>query len=210
MSYRTLSILLIALLVLGEAGLALWRHLPVEPSAAPIFSFPPAAQNFDKPGNLAPAIELYGADRGAEWNHSTPDGTRLTVFYFEWDQVAVGPMMEATGHTPEVCNVSAGFTLEAVLPRSVHEVPGQPPLVFDTTRYTAPNGEILHIYKLAWIQGLGSQTLREAYERFERLQNSFIRHKGAARVLQIGVQGATDSEQAWKLAKETVLDQLKW
>ncbi|MFZ9938145.1 MAG: hypothetical protein ACO3JG_13970 [Luteolibacter sp.] len=83
MSYRNLGILLIAILLLGEGAVALWRHLPVEPSTAPVFSLPAAASNFAKPGSLAPAIEMYGADRGAEWIHTSDDGTRLTVLYFE-------------------------------------------------------------------------------------------------------------------------------
>jgi hypothetical protein len=51
MPLSRLALLLAAILLLGEAGLALWRHLPIEPSTAPVFSFPPAAaENFDKPG----------------------------------------------------------------------------------------------------------------------------------------------------------------
>ena len=95
-----LAILLIAIIVLGEGALALWRHLPIEPSTAPVFSFPPAAANFDKPGKLAPAIDMYGADRGADWHSTAPDGSRLTVFYFEWDQINAGPKLEMAEHSP--------------------------------------------------------------------------------------------------------------
>ena len=67
MSYRSLAIILIAILVLGEAGLAVWRHLPIEPSTAPVFSFPPAAANFGKSDRLTQEIAAFGCDRGAEW-----------------------------------------------------------------------------------------------------------------------------------------------
>ena len=46
MSYRSLAIILIAIILLGEAGLALWRHLPIEPSTAPAPAHAPA-QVFD-------------------------------------------------------------------------------------------------------------------------------------------------------------------
>ena len=58
MPLRRLAIVLIALLVLGEAAVAVWRHLPIEPSTAPVFTFPPAAENFGKSPALAPAIEM--------------------------------------------------------------------------------------------------------------------------------------------------------
>jgi hypothetical protein len=205
-----LALVLISILVLGEAGLALWRHLPIEPSTAPVFSFPPAAANFGKSPKLAPAIELYGADRGAEWNHTAPDGTRLTVFYFEWDKVAVGPVMSIAGHSPDECNVAAGFTLKDILPPRSYDVPGQPPLVFDATHFTDPSGRSVHMFKLAWVQGLGSRPLREATRRMERAGNALLRHQGAARVLQAGVFDAQNADHAWQTFRTQVLDRLQW
>jgi hypothetical protein len=210
MSYRTLGILLIVIVVLGEGVVALWRHLPVEPSSAPVFTFPPAAQNFGKPGEFAPSIKLYGADRGAEWKHTAADGTRLTVFYFEWDSIHVGPLMDFVGHSPEVCNVAAGFTFRGVHPRCSFEIPDQPPLSFDTTHFDDPSGRSVYVFKMPWIQGLGSRKFREGAERTQRLQNSFLRHTGAARVLQAGVFGARDADHAWQIFREQVLDQLEW
>jgi hypothetical protein len=210
MSYRRLAIVLIALLLLGEAALALWRHLPIEPSTAPVFSFPPAAANFDNPGDLAPVIELYGADRGAEWNHRSADGTRLTVFYFEWDQIKAGPKLEMAGHSPDECNVAAGFELREILPPRTYQVPGQPPLVFDATHFTDPAGGSVHMFKLAWVQGLGSRPLREASRRLERAGNAFLRHLGAARVLQAGIFNAPTADLAWQTFQQQVLDHLQW
>jgi hypothetical protein len=204
------ALLFIALLVVGEAGVQLWRHLPAPVSTDSVFSFPPAAANFDKPGKLAPAIELYGADRGAEWNLSTAGDTRLTVFYFEWDEVEVGPLMSMAGHSPDECNVAAGFTLHAILPPRSHEVPGQQPLAFDATHFTDPSGRSVHMFKMPWIQGLGARKLREGAVRSQRLHNSFIHHAGAARVLQAGVFDAKDADHAWQTFQHQVLDHLEW
>ncbi|MFZ9937814.1 MAG: hypothetical protein ACO3JG_12280, partial [Luteolibacter sp.] len=139
---------------------------------------------------------VFKADHGAKWNHITDDGARLTVFYFEWDKVEAGPVMSIAGHSPDECNVAAGFNLQAVLPPRSFEVPGQPPLVFDATHFTDPSGRSVHMFKLAWIQGMGSRPLREATRRLERLQNSFFRHEGAARVLQAGVFDAQYAHHA--------------
>ena len=83
MPLRRLALILIAILALGEGALALWRHLPIEPSTAPVFSFPPAAENFGKSAKFAPVVEIDGAVRGAEWKYTAGDGTGLTVFYFK-------------------------------------------------------------------------------------------------------------------------------
>jgi hypothetical protein len=208
-----LGILLISILLLGEAALALWRHLPVEPSTAPVFTFPPAAANFDKPGSLAPAIAMYGADRGAEWSHSTADGTRLTVFYFEWDAFRIGfdAMKDIAIHAPEVCNTAAGFELQEILPERTDSANEQNPLRFDTTRFTDPSGRTVYIFKMVWIQGRGSMAFREqGLNRIERAKNSLLRHQGAARVLQAGVFDARDADHAWQSLREQVLDHLEW
>jgi hypothetical protein len=42
MPLSRLALLLAAILLLGEAGLALWRNLPIEPSTTHFFSCPPA------------------------------------------------------------------------------------------------------------------------------------------------------------------------
>lgn len=210
MPLRRLAIVIIALLVLGEAAVAVWRLAPVPVSTAPVFWFPPAAQNFDHPGKLVNAIQLYGADRGAEWNDNTNGSNRLTVLYFEWDQVEAGPVMAIAGHSPDECNIAAGFTLKAILPPRTFEVPGQPPLVFDATHFNDPSGRSVHMFKLAWIQGLGSRELREGAKRLVRLQNSFQRHRGAARVLQAGVFDADHADNAWQTFRTQVLDHLEW
>lgn len=66
MSLSRFALLLLLLLVLAGTGLVLWRNLPITPSTAPVFSYPAAAARFDQPGDMATAIKMYQADRGAE------------------------------------------------------------------------------------------------------------------------------------------------
>lgn len=208
-----LAIALIALLLLGEAAVAVWRNLPIEPSTAPVFSFPPAAENFEKPGKLATAVSLYGADRGAEWHHTAPDGSRLTVFYFEWDDFHSGyqSINDIAIHAPEVCNTSVGFELQEILPERTLNTEGQESLRFDNTRFIDPTGRTVFMFKMVWLQGRGSLAFREhGWDRVARLQNSFLRHQGAARVLQAGVFNAQDADHAWQTFRTQVLDHLKW
>lgn len=210
MPLHRLALTLIAIIVLSEAGLALWRQLPVPVSDASVFSFPPAAANFGNPGKLGTAIEMYGADRGTEWNSTAPDGSRLTVFYFEWDRVSVGPMLTLTGHAPDACNISAGFNLKELLPDRRHEIQGQPTLVFDSTHFTDPAGRDVFIFKMPWIQGIGSLPIRTHAKRETRLARSFTRHTGAGRVLQGGIFDAHNADHAWNTFRSQVLEQLEW
>jgi hypothetical protein len=213
MSLSRFALLLLLLLVLAGTGLALWRNLPISPSTAPVFSYPAAAAHFDQPGDLVPAIKSYQADRGGECKLTSADGTPLTVFYFEWDRVDVGPMMTTAGHTPDECNIALGYQLQEIGANRTYQVAGQLPLIFDSTHFVDSTGRDIFIFKLAWMQGLGSRSIREgqggAY-RAKRLMNSFIRHSGALRVLQAGVFGPRDADHAWQVFQSEVLDTLVW
>lgn len=210
MTLSRLALIFVCLLILGEAGLTLWRKLPIPVSETPVFTLPAAAANFGEPGSLTSAVAAYGADRGTEWLTTATDGTRLTIFYFEWDQIAAGPILALAGHTPDECNVAAGFTLNAILPPRSHQVPGQAPFVFDSTHFTEPSGRSVFMFKMPWIQGLGARNIREGADRIERLRNSFLRHQGAARVLQAGIFDARDADHAWQTFQTEVLQQLEW
>lgn len=213
MRLSSFSALLLALLVLSQAGLALWRYLPIEPSTAPVFSYPAAAEKFDSSPDLAPAVELYRADRGAEIKITSPEGSQLTVFYFEWDRIGAGPMMTTAGHSPDECNIAAGFKLASSPTIRTRTVPGQLPLVFDATHFVDPTGKDMYMFKIAWMQGLGSKSIREGQgglHRLERMGNSFIRHIGALRVLQAGVTNVRDADHAWQTFQSEVLEKLVW
>lgn len=214
-----LAAVVIIFLALLEAGVALWRH-NVPLSTAPVFSYPPAVANFGNSATLAPAIEMYRADRAAECKLTAADNTRVTVLYFEWDQMKISPVMSLTYHAPEVCNAKLDYKLLNVLPNRHFEAPGQSPLAFDCTHFTDRSNTDVYIFKVVWIQGYGCIPIREdgsdarpiveGEHRFTRIRNSFVRHSGAARILEAGVFGARDANHAWQTFREHVLDQLVW
>lgn len=206
-------------LVCLEAGVALWRQ-NTPASNAPVFSYPPGVANFEKSAALAPAIEMYRADRGAECKFSTADNACLTVLYFEWDRLKISPVMSLAIHAPEVCNSAAGFKLLEVLPNRSYATPGHESLAFDCTRFADPSGRDLFIFKVVWLQGYGCLRMRndgpgatpiaEGEQRFTRIKNSFVRHSGAARIVEAAVFDARDADHAWQTFREQVLDQLVW
>jgi len=115
-----------------EFAIPAWRnHVPV--SKAPVFSLPMASDAMKNPGKFAHAIEIYQADRGAELKLPGPDGTSLTVFYFEWDQIETSGLGQIDKREPETCNKTAGLTLRSHDPNRVFETPDHASLVFDAT-----------------------------------------------------------------------------
>ena len=199
----------IAILLLGEAAVAVWQYTPIEPSTAPVFSFPPAAANFCKTPAMVLATEEYQADRGGECDLTAPDGETIKVFYFEWDKIKFGTLMVITGHTPEQCNVRVGFKLIGVGPKRNYRI-DHGRLEFDSTHFEDPKGQPVYMFKVAWMQGINRMDLRETYSKMRRLESNFLRHIGAARVLQGAISGARDSDHAWQLFTTEVLDKLEW
>lgn len=211
MTLTRFCLLALGLILLGEAGLAVWRYAPVRPSTEPVFRYPEGIANFGKGEDMTAAIKSYLADRGSGFVLRPGDGLRLDVYYLEWDQYQVAPLMKIGVHNPEVCNVAHGLKLEEIGQPRIHQRGSSPPLAFDYTRFTDRGGRPLFVFKTVFIQGLGSlNTRNEETWRFERLQKSFTRHIGQARVLQGFVTGTADADQAWQAFERTVLDHLEW
>ena len=214
-----LAIALILFLAALEGGIAAWRHA-ITPSTAPTFSYPPAAAEFGKSAALAPALAVFRADRAAECKLSGPDHTHLTVLYFEWDRFDLSPVMNLALHAPEVCNATIGYKLQEVLPFRTYQTAGHEPLDFDSTHFKDPTGQDVFIFKVVWLQGYGCLRMREdgpgapplaeGEHRFDRIKNSFVRHRGAARILETAVFGARDNNHAWQLFTTQILDHLAW
>lgn len=200
------------LFLLGvEIGLAGWRFAVRTPSTEPVFSWPEAVTRFGKEERLAPAIEKYRADRGAELRFAVPEGPRTTALYLEWDQIESRPAMGFASHPAEECNVGLGYKFLGLDPNRVYESTAGIPLHFDCTRFADLSGKPMFMFKIAWIQGAGAWQVREeGSNRIERLRRSFIRHTGAARILQAGIFDAKDSDHAWQTFREQVLDHLVW
>lgn len=132
------------------------------------------------------------------------------VSYLERDLIEAGPMMDLVGHAPEPCNEVAVDTLESINPDRTFASPGQTPLLFDSTTFTDPAGRATFAYKGAWMQGFGSRDIREGLSRKARFDNSFVRGRGTARVIEVGIAGAKDEPQAWQIFQSEVLAKLKW
>jgi len=194
-----------------ESSLAGWWWWSGVPSSDPVFSLPVAADRFGKTPALAKAQAKYGADRAAELDYLTPDGTALTVQYFEMDRMESGPAMGFAAHPAEECNVRLGYKFLGIDPSRTYLGPQGAPLRFDCTRFADGNGKPVFMFKIAWIQGAGAWQVRnEGSDRIERLRRSFVRHTGAARVMLAGVFNAADGEHAWQAFCGQVLDRLEW
>jgi hypothetical protein len=203
------SLLLILFLVALEIAIPAWRRsAPV--STAPIFSLPMARAAMNNPGKFQTSIDVYHADRGGELTLPGPDGTSLTVFYFEWDQIEAGPKMAISGHKPENCNIASGLTVESRSENRSFMSPGNFPLVFDATTFADLGGRQVYFYKAAWLQGFGSWGFRDRDKRHLRFKNAFDHGRGAARVIECGVSGAQNEAHAWQIFQTQVLQQLSW
>lgn len=136
---------LILFVVAMEAAIPAW-HNSAPVSEAPVFTLPMAAEALKNPGKFQGTINVYNADRGAELKLGGPEGEAMTVFYFEWDQVETGPIMDIGSHAPEVCNVAAGFTPHQRHPnRKFEPGHGQKPFFFDTSTFTDPAGRTVQM-----------------------------------------------------------------
>jgi hypothetical protein len=200
----------ILFLVVLEAGVALWQHnIPV--STAPVFSYPPAVANFGKSATLAPAIEMYRADRGAELTKDLPDGRKMTIFYFEWDKVKLGPFSIVGGHDTELCNVEYGsFKLLQKGKQRIHTAANGETLRFNYTLLAESNGKPVYVYRMPWIQGFGTWVNLGMNDRTTRVRRALFRQQGEARVLQGGISGVASEDEAWGLFQREVLDRLEW
>ena len=202
-------IALAAFLATLDASIRYWRSsAPV--STAPIFSLPMVEEALAKPGPFQRTLDIYSADRGAKLELDGPQGTAITVFYIEWEEVEVAPLMDIVGHTPELCNVPAGFDFLSLEPERIYSSGGRSPMNFDSTIFEDPSGRIIYVYKAAWIKGVGSWSIRKDESRSARLTSAFKRGRGPARVLQAGITGAVDESHAWQIFQSQVLSQLAW
>lgn len=200
---------IISFLATLEFAIPAWRN-NVPLSTAPIFSLPMAKDAMQNPGDFQRSIDIYQADRGAELKLHGPNDTSITVFYFEWDKIQTSGLGQIDKHEPETCNKTAGLTLRSHDPNRVFETPGHASLVFDVTTFADPQGRIIHVYKMAWLQGFGPRVIQDGFNRQFRFKNAIARGGGAARVLECGVSGAQDESHAWAIFQEQVIKQLVW
>jgi len=197
----------VALIVVTEAALGIRSLTPIQASDAPVFSWQEVMQE-PAERSFASSIRSYGADDGRRKDVIFDDGVRLTAFYFEWARTEMGPLMDLKGHPPEVCNVAAGLTFLGLGPERHHLLINGERLLFDITRFKDPSGQTVHVFKCAWVQGVGGLVLRRSETRLERMKSTLIRHAGAARVVQGGVFNAASEDHAWSVFEREVLAKL--
>lgn len=207
---RLIWLLIPVVLVLVEGGVQWWRNADLTPSKAPVFAWRGAELVSTAPAPFGDALKIYHADRGAEIKTPLADGRSLNLFYFEWDQMETGPFADIGGHDAEVCNVAAGYTMIRTGALRTYRPPGEEPLVFRCTVLAEPSGKTVYVFKLPWIQGVGEWHVNSSSDRWLRFKRSFIRHRGEARVVEAGVFGADDEDEAWNLVVKEILEKLEW
>ena len=193
-----------------EGGVQAWRHAELQVSKAPVFYWKGAELRTTDPSDFGLALKMYRADRGAEKTESLPEGRKITVFYFEWDSIELGPFIDASGHETEVCNVNAGFKVLQSGERRMHRFENGETLGFNHTLLAQADGRRVYAYKIPWIQGIGEWATMKSGDFATRISRSFLRRRGAGRVLQAGIYGAASEEEAWALFQHKVLDDMEW
>jgi len=209
MKLRPLCLLVPLLLLSIEGGVNAWRNAEIEPSKAPLFCWKGAELLTKAPPELEHAFRDYRPDRGAERKMMLPNGRRMTIFYFEWDQMNVSPVMLSGGHEAEVCGAAEGFKVIQTGGHRSHKFSNGETLTFDFTLLAEPNDMPVYIYKISWVQGYGTLEMK-LNDRAGRIQRSFLRHRGASRVLEAGIFGAANEDEAWATFQHEVLEKLVW
>jgi len=76
----------------------------------------------------------------------------MTLFYFEWDSIDLGPFAEVGGHAAEVCNVNYGsFKLLQSGGQRTYMYPSGQTIHFNYTLLADPTDKQVHVYKLPWV-----------------------------------------------------------
>jgi len=200
---------LAAFLLLQETGILTLRWAaPV--SKAPVFSWREKTLLSKAPPPFGQALTMYRADRGAEQLMQLPEGRSLTVFYFEWDNIDLGLFCDVGGHPAEMCNVEYGsYKLLQAGGQRTHTFPNGEKLRFNYTRLADPTGKQVHVYKIPWMQGFGMR-VDPWKNRAAHLWYSLLRHRGVGRVLEAGLFGTANEDEAWSIFQHEVLDKLQW
>lgn len=195
---------------IAEAAVLLFRGLPRKGGDGAVYSWVDKAAAVPvEDYNTKMAREAYRSDRGGQWKVDSNGEKRVSIYYFEWDELETAPTMVLDGHHAELCNEAAGFKLLERLPSRFLEAPDGDKVEFDFTRFKDPAGHVVYLFKNVWLANTGNWDLRHK-SRGKRLQLSFVRRKDAARVLQAGVYSARDADEAWEIFRSEILSHLAW
>jgi len=198
--------------VASEAAVRAWLAARPAPQTTPVFDWTGGAGWTDRSDEKEfqwAAYVGYKADRGRWVDVTLGDGVSIQVQFMEWDEIEDGPLMAIKGHAPDFCNAANGFVLLGREAARLWDA-GQR-IEFDSTAFRSPTGQTVHVFKAAWMAGVGNLPLAKPGEnRLARLVASFHKRAGAARVLQAAVVGAQSSDEAWEVFEREVLRECKW
>lgn len=213
---RWLALLFIPLAVVASEALAWWwmHPFPTENSIQLLsYRFPA-----ERPGHtrktLEPGIvESLKCDTAQMGKITGQGGRQVEVGFFEWDGADEQGLIQAFGHSPDVCMGVAGYEVEEFLPNRHFHLDGQE-LVFDVTRFRDTRGDALYIFKAPWADGIwGINLLREGPtgKDFRVFKFEAVRQRwkpNYARVLMGGVSGFPREEDSWEFFRSRVLEDL--
>jgi hypothetical protein len=216
--FRWLALLAIPLAVITSEALGWWWMHPPEDTVGVrllAYVFPNGRYGCaERPVEPRVAGQLH-FDHGQTGTIQMGVGRMIDVNYFEWNETNATGLGDAFGHPPDLCMGNAGMKVERYLPNRTYALDGVD-LVFDTTQFSDKSGLPLYIFKLSWAEGLeGINLLRDGPKSAEFRQFKFKAvarrwRPRFARVLMLGVFGAANEEEAWKLARLNVIGELRW
>lgn len=214
---KWVALLAIPIAVLAAEGIGWWWMRPESDQAGArlvTYAFPVGRFGcVERPVEKRVSAMLH-CDHGQTGLIQVGQGRMIDVNYFEWDQMDSTGLASASSHTPEVCMGNAGMKVERFLPSRQHHL-GDMELVFDATLFRESSGGPLYIFKLAWAEGLGGMNLMRdgpTTQRYRSYQSKAVINRWRpryARVLMIGVFGVNHEDEAWRLAKLNVLEDLQ-
>jgi len=206
---KQVGVFLVFWLLIVESGVALWyriRESHVVPGPSWSVDFPTNNPSYKDLPVTPEARELLQFDQGQQGEWQNPDGTIWQVFYFNWMPGRVAGYL-AKRHTPDICLTASGYQMTLGPELTVMTVHGVD-LPMRHYVFSTSNGP-LQVYQCHWEAGMG----RDTYTANESARFNLIRGVWAGRgnhgqkVLEIVINGATDSEQA-RQAVVAQLDQL--
>jgi hypothetical protein len=231
-----LALLAIPLAVVAAEGLGGWWMRPADAQGGVQlleYDFPGGRGGCVARPLAEQVANMLHCDRGQTGSIQVGASRMIDVNYFAWDNTHATGLAGAAGHAPENCMGRAGMQVEQFLPNRTYRL-GSTDLVFDATLFRDSSGAPLYIFKYSWAEGLDGVDLLRAGSKGGLLQNSRFeavaerwqsRYARAsmvvkavarrlrprhARVMMLGVYGAANEEEAWKLARLYVLEDLRF
>jgi hypothetical protein len=142
-----LPLCIAALLILLEAGTALWFQAPVSSHCAWSLNFPANDHSFHSRNVADPIKKSFGADQLQDVTWAGQNGTRWQAYYFTWSSTSKTAQF-ARMHSPEICLTAAGKARQG-RPEAREFKAGTFTLSFVRYQFS-DRGERLYVYQGFW------------------------------------------------------------